>query len=100
MKRYGLISVLALVLSGCGSDGRIGMDESPVWHKRTSTADKVKYFTPTCLEYGFERGTAEFKQCIADEIRISKSDASDQMDRVLANRPLTCNTYGRTTQCY
>ena len=90
----------SLLISGCSADGKLGREGSPAWHNRTSTAEKVKYFTPTCLEYGFEKGSPEFKQCVVDEIRISKNNANATMRSInSANRSVTCRTYGNTTRC-
>ena len=98
MKKF--IFLASITISGCAADGKLGREGSPVWHNRTSTAEKVKYFTPTCLEYGFEKGSPEFKQCVVDEIRISKNNANAAMRSInSANRSVTCRTYGNTTRC-
>jgi hypothetical protein len=97
------IILASIVLSGCAADGKLGKEGSPVWHNRATIAEKVQYFTPNCIEYGFKEGSAEFKQCVVDEIRASKADASAKMASInaynAANKSVTCRTYGNTTRC-
>ena len=101
------IILASIVLSGCAADGKLGMEGSPVWHNRATTAEKIQYFTPNCIEYGFKKGSSEFKQCIVNEIRASKSDANARMAAAnasinaynAANRSITCSTFGNTTRC-
>lgn len=101
MKKVLLLVFIAL--SGCAADGKLGKEGSPVWHNRATTAEKVQYFTPTCIEYGFKKGSPEFKQCVVDEIRASKADANARMAAInsynASNRSITCRTYGNTTRC-
>ena len=97
------IILASIVLSGCAADGKLGKEGSPIWHNRATTAEKVQYFTPNCIEYGFRKGSTEFKQCIVDEIRSSKADGVARMAAINAynasNRSVTCTTYGNTTRC-
>jgi hypothetical protein len=94
------IFIASIIISGCAADGKFGKEGSPVWHKRASTAEKIQYFTPTCIEYGFEKGSSELKQCVVDEIRMSKNSADATMRSISsANRSVTCRTYGNTTRC-
>lgn len=97
------IILASIVLSGCAADGKLGQEGSPIWHKRATTAEKVQYFTPNCIEYGFKKGSTEFKQCVVDEIRASKANANATMASINAynasNRSVTCRTYGNTTRC-
>ena len=105
-----VIILAAIMVSGCSADGRLGREGSPAWHKRLTTAEKVQYFTPTCIEYGFKRGSAKFKQCVVNEIRASKAaaDARVAAHRAAnareaaynaANRGITCRTVYNTTRC-
>ena len=97
------IILASIILSGCSADGKLGKEGSPIWHNRATTAEKVQYFTPNCIEYGFKKGSAEFKQCVVDEIRSSKADGAARMAAInaynAANRSVTCRTYGNTTRC-
>jgi len=98
-----VIILASIILSGCSADGKLGQEGSLGWHNRTTTAEKVQYFTPTCIEYGFKKDSAEFRQCVVDEIRASKAGANARMDsfkaRKAANRSVTCRTYGNITRC-
>jgi uncharacterized protein YoaH (UPF0181 family) len=109
MKCVKILSLLlsgAISLMGCDSNGTLGMEESPAWHKRTSVAEKVQYFTPQCEAYGFSQGSEAFKQCVADEIRESRQAARDKMARVFSDdnssytKPIVCNRVGQITTCY
>ena len=97
------IFLVSVLLSGCAADGKLGKEGSPVWHNRATTAEKVQFFTPNCVEYGFKKGSVEFNQCVVDEIRSSKADGTARMAAInsynAANRSITCRTYGNTTRC-
>ena len=94
--KYGLIFVSGLfILTSCDKSGNFGMEESPAWHKRVSTKEKMLYFKPKCQDYGYEDNSDAMRQCIVNEIRISEQAARDIM-----NTPIcTTNSYGTTT-CY
>ena len=98
-----VIILASIVLSGCSADGKLGKEGSPVWHNRATTAEKVQYFKPNCIEYGFKEGSAEFRQCVVDEIRASKADANARAASIraynAANRSVVCTTYGNVTRC-
>ena len=102
-----ILTSLILILSACSADGKLGREESPHWHDRVSTAEKVKYFTPTCIAYGHKPGSPELQKCVVEEIRISKQNANDRMNAILnkdrtgsiANTGFTCRTFGNTTRC-
>ena len=61
-----VIILASIILSGCSADGKFGKEGSPAWHNRATTAEKVQYVTPTCIEYGFKKGSAEFRQCVVE----------------------------------
>jgi hypothetical protein len=93
-----IIILAAMVLSGCDADGNLGSEGSGFWHSRTTTAEKVQYFKPTCIAYGFKEGSAELNQCVADEIRASKAAADAKSAASLANsRASTSTSYSRRT---
>jgi hypothetical protein len=105
-----IIILAAMVLSGCDADGNLGSEGSGFWHDRTTIAEKVKYFKPTCIAYGFKEGSAELNQCVADEIRASKAAADAKMAASLARASassstsyskssLICRNYGTYTRC-
>ena len=100
MKKVIVSMLLPIFVLACDKDGNLGREESPVWHKRVSTEEKVEYFTPKCLAYGFKKGTPELQQCVVNEIRISEAEASAKMRAIQANRPINCRTYGNNTTCY
>ena len=110
-----LIALAALTLSGCDAEGNLGREESPAWHKRTSTAEKVAYFKPACEAYGFTDGTPEMSACVQREIQMSVEtarersedvqDAFEEFSRNMAAQNsqrlrTSCTTIGRITNCY
>ncbi len=116
MKHALLFICLGTVtLSACDAEGNLGREESISWHRRTSAAEKVAYFKPTCEAYGFQDGTPEMSSCIQREIQMSSQsadaraddiqDAVDEFNQNMAaqrNERLrtTCTTIGGITNCY
>ena len=100
MKKLIIVMVLPIFVFACDKDGNLGQEESPIWHNRLTTEEKVEYFTPKCLAYGFKKGTPELQQCVVNEIRISKAEANARMRAAQANSPIHCTTYGNKTTCY
>ena len=82
---------------GCDKAGNLGKEESPFWHSRTSTSEKMSYFQPKCKTYGFKENTPEMRQCIVNEIRISEKSARDKMNSISTYQ--TNYSTGRTV-CY
>ena len=76
-----IMVTILFILSSCDKSGNLGSEESLYWHSRTSIADKIKYFKPKCLAYGFKENTDAMRQCVVDEMRISKKDANDYFDK-------------------
>ena len=72
-------------ISGCSDGGGLGMKESPIWHKTASAEHKAAYFREVCIGYGFQVGTSELTQCIANESRQSKNAARDKTQRIAGN---------------
>lgn len=107
MRKFLIVSSV-LVFSACDADGNLGRAESPVWHQRTSTADKVAYFKPRCEAYGFADGSTEMARCVQQEIQTSASNArariqaaaSDMNSSQRQRLRTTCLTEGNITQCY
>ena len=77
-----MVTILS-ILSSCDKSGNLGAEESVVWQKRTSVTDKMKYFKPRCLAYGFKENTDAMRQCLADEIRSSEKNTRDKYNRLL-----------------
>jgi hypothetical protein len=77
--------VFALIfVSACSSGGGIGMTESMAWHQTTPNKAKVAYFKEQCFEFGFKENTPEIKQCIQNQMNLSRSGASQGMAKALS----------------
>lgn len=106
--RNFLVIASFLSLTACDADGNLGRPESPVWHQRTTTAEKVAYFKPRCEVYGFSDGSSEMARCLQQEIQASESNARARMQAAAADMNssqrqrlrTTCLTEGNITQCY
>jgi hypothetical protein len=103
MLRFGFAcSLAAMVLSGCDAQGELGREGSPVWHARTTPEERADYFRSICEIYGFEAGTPAMAQCVANESRGSRAQASARMQAVAnMNKTTTtnCTSFGVTTTC-
>ena len=112
MRTYFNIAMLigAFILSSCDKDGNLGAEGSLPWHNRTSAEEKAIYFGNICSAYGFEYGTKEMAECIAQETRLSRQAAdaawSDMTDSLQSmgeqNRQTyttSCNSWGNQTNC-
>ena len=98
MKKVIVSMLLPIFVLACDKDGNLGREESPAWHNRVSTEQKIEYFTPKCIAYGYKRGTAELRECVVQEIRQSEADAEARMRSI--SKPINCRTYGNRTTCY
>lgn len=110
MRKVAIVSVCALVLSGCGGTGSgVGMKESPIWHMSASAEEKLNYFTQQCLGFGFKKNTPEMAQCIQNQSNQSRGNASAKMGRIAQQqqqwnnqnrvRTTNCNSWGRQINC-
>lgn len=117
MRKVRLTLLSVSLLAACGNGG-IGMVESPAWHMTASSAEKKKYYTEQCLEFGFKENTPEMAQCLQIQSNSSKSRASSKMDsalsdynrsmaeasrrhqdRIMSPSSIRCRTYGAYTNC-
>lgn len=120
--RYRLIVTIgcvAMMLQGCStnSDGTktLGMKGSSAWHKFAPIEEKIAYFSPACLAFGFEPGTDAFASCIQREMSDDRALANERSSEISnaisqatavpprtsrTKRSVTCTTLGNITQCY
>lgn len=106
-----LVSLMFLGVAACDAEGNLGREESPAWHQRISTAEKVAYFKPRCEAYGFSDPSTEMSNCIQKEIQDSIAAARARQNTMMeTNAQLTaqrnqrlrttCTTIGGITNCY
>ena len=89
-------------------------EEGRTWHRETPIEEKVAYFKPKCVAYGYAEGSADMSRCIQKEIGDSKAaadvvsaEAADDVQEAFnkfgetsRRRRTTCTSFGRTVQCY
>ncbi|WP_144055579.1 hypothetical protein [Octadecabacter antarcticus] len=73
-----LVVFISLFLAACANpDGTHGEVGSLAWFDTASQEQIIEHFTRKCEGYGFERGSVDMAQCIADENRSVRSIRAD-----------------------
>lgn len=93
-----LVLVSFTFLAACDAEGNLGMEESLLWHERSSVEEKVAYFSPRCTSYGFIKGTPAFTQCVVDEIRNSKAEKISTIENRRARDSVDINLFDQSRQ--
>lgn len=69
-----------LLAAGCAStpnpDGSFGAPGSQTWFATASQEAVVARYRPVCMSYGFAEGSPGLAQCVAQEVRSGREDAT------------------------